>query len=225
MMPYNKPYYPQLLSELGYAKAKDLYAYDYHYEGAIPPYIVRFCQGIEGRLGVTVRTIERRRFRDEVRRAFSVYNTAWSKNWGFVPMTEAQFDFIARNLKSIFDPSLALIAEIDGEPVGFSLALPDYNPLFKRMKGRLLPFGIFIFLAGRRRISAVRVITLGVVPEHRRRGIEVLLTYHTFKNGLPRGYRRAELSWVLEDNVLLKRAVERMGAVHYKTYRIYEKSL
>ena len=225
MMPYTKPYYVRLMDECGYRKARDLLAYDYHYPGRIPEHMSRFCERVAGRYRVRVRALDVAHFAEDVRRAFSVYNRAWAKNWGFVPMSEAQFDHMAREMKGVLDPDLAIIAEIDGEPIGFSLSLPNYNVLFKRMKGRLFPFGLFIFLLGRRRLTHLRTLTMGVVPEHRKRGIEMLLIYHTFKNGLPKGYRRAELSWVLEDNVLFRRTAERMGAVPYKTYRIYEKNL
>jgi GNAT superfamily N-acetyltransferase len=225
MMPYTKPYYLDFMAELGYSTAKDLVAYEYEYQGAIPDYIERFSRKVQDRANVVVRTIDMRNFHEDVRKVFSVYNKAWHENWGFVPMTEGQFRFIADSLKQIVDPALALIAEIDGEPVGFSLALPDYNPLFKKAKGRLFPFGAVAILLGRSEIHRVRVLTMGVVREHRKRGIDILLVYHTFRNGLPRGYRSAELSWILEDNVLLRRAMDRMGAKHSKTYRIFEKPL
>jgi len=225
MMPYTKPYYLDFMAELGYSRARDLVAYEYQYRGEIPGYIERFSRKVRDRSDVVVRPIDMRNFHQDVRKAFQVYNSAWRKNWGFVPMTEDQFAFTADGLKQIVDPALALIAEIDGEPVGFSLALPDYNPLFKKVGGRLLPFGLLTILLGRKKISHVRVLTMGVVREHRKRGIDILLAYHTFRNGLPRGYRSAELSWILEENVLLRRALERMGAMHTKTYRIFEKRL
>jgi len=225
MMPYTKPYYLDFMAELGYSGAKDLVAYEYEYEGRIPDYIERFSQKVQHHSKVVVRTIDPRNFHEDVRKAFSVYNRAWHENWGFVPMTEEQFAFTADGLKQIVDPALALIAEIDGEPVGFSLALPDYNPLFKKAGGRLFPFGALTILLGRRKITHVRVLIMGVVREHRKRGIDILLTYHMFRNGIPRGCRSAELSWILEENVLLRRALERMGATHTKTYRIFEKQL
>ncbi len=160
-----------------------------------------------------------------MRTAFGVYNQAWAANWGFVPMTEAEFHYMARALKPVVKPSLVLIAEVEGQPVGFSVALPDYNPVFKKMNGRILPFGIFHYLLGGRRLDTVRVITMGVVEEHRRRGIDILMIYHTFLNGIAAGHPRGEFSWVLEDNVMLVRAMERMGAERRKTYRIYEKAL
>jgi GNAT superfamily N-acetyltransferase len=225
MMPYTRPYYLDFMARLGCTKSMDLLAYYYDSGGVTPEYLVRFCERIRSRSGVTVRTIDMDNFEEDVQKAFSVYNRAWADNWGFVPMTEAQFRYTAGELRSIVDPALALIAELDGEPVGFSLGLPDYNPVLKKMNGRLLPLGILHMLLGRRRIDKVRILTLGVVREHRKKGIETLLVCHTFQNGIPRGYHRGEFSWVLEDNVLLKRMLGKMGATPYKTYRIFEKSL
>lgn len=225
MMPHTKPYYPALVERCGYVKARDLLAYDYRRDGPIPERVARYGERMAARAGVTVRCFDKRRFDADVRAVLGVYNRAWARNWGFVPMTDAQFTYMAGELKPIMDPALALIAEKDGEPVGFSLALPDYNPVLKRMNGRMLPLGIVHFLLGRRRIHRVRVLTMGVVPEHRRRGIETALIFHTFKNGYDNGYDAGEFSWVLEDNVLLRRVLERFGAVRSKAYRIYEKPL
>jgi len=226
MMPYTKRYYLDFMQRLGYVKARDLVAYEYSSAtGQVPEHLVRFAERIERRASVTVRPVRMPQFREEVRRAFEVYNRAWQQNWGFVPMTEAEFDYMAEELKPVVQPDLALIAEIGGEAVGFSLALPDLNPVLKRMGGRLFPLGAIRFLLGRRKVGSVRVLTMGVVPEHRRRGIESLLIYYTFKNGLARGYRHGEFSWVLEDNTLMRRALERFGARHTKTYRIFEKPL
>jgi GNAT superfamily N-acetyltransferase len=225
MMSYSKEYYPDFMAKLGYTKAKDLLAYSYGHKGYIPDYLRRFSERVVGRSTVTVRQIRMDRFEEDVRKAFSVYNQAWARNWGFIPMTEAEFTYMARELKPVVDTSIAQIAEIGGAPVGFLLGLPDYNPIFKKMNGRIFPFGIFHFLLGRRHISRLRVVTMGVVPEHRKRGIDSLLIYRTFVDGLEKGYRWAEFSWVLEDNEIFKRAMDRLGAEQYKTYRIYEKNL
>jgi GNAT superfamily N-acetyltransferase len=225
MMPHTKPYYPDFMSQLGYVKAKDLLAYSYSHKGYIPDYLQRFSERVAERSNVTVRPVSLDRFEEDVAKAFSVYNQAWARNWGFVPMTEAEFTYMAHELRPVVDTSLAHVAEIDGEPVGFALGLPDYNPIFRKMNGRLFPFGIFRFLLGRRHISRLRVITMGVVPEHRKRGIDIFLIYRTFVDGLEKGYRWAEFSWVLEDNEIFKRAMDRLGAEQYKTYRIYEKPI
>jgi GNAT superfamily N-acetyltransferase len=166
------------------------------------------------------------RFDAEVETAFAVYNAAWSANWGFVPMTDAEFRFAARGLKSVIDPATALIAEASGQAVGFALALPDVNPLLKRLRGKLGPWGAVRFALGRRRVRALRVLILGVVEAYRKRGIEMVLIDSLWRRSLQRGYRRpSELSWVLEDNALMRKTIERFGGKVSKRYRIYSKPL
>ena len=225
MMPYTKRYYLDFMAELGYLPAKDLIAYDCHFEGEIPAHLVRFAERARERTGITVRTLEMKRFEEEVAAAFQVYNRAWEKNWGFIPMTRDEFRYTAKGLRQIVDPAIALVAEKDGQAVGFSLGLPDYNPLFKKMNGRVFPFGFLRFLLGKRSINRIRVITLGVIEEYRKRGVETLLIHDTFRNGTAKGYMSCEMSWILEENVLARRAFERLGAVAYKVYRVFEKPL
>jgi GNAT superfamily N-acetyltransferase len=225
MMPYTKSYYPDFMSRLGYSKARDLLAYEYEYQGNIPDYLVRFSKRIRERKQIVVRPINMQRFVEDVETIFRIYNAAWSKNWGFVPVTEEEFRATAKDLRPIVDPSIVLIAEKAGRPVAFSVTLPDYNRLLKKLRGRLFPFGFLHLLFGRKSIRRVRTLLLGVVAEHRLSGIEVLLIHDTFEKGLPKGYRAGEMSWILEDNVLMRRAIERMGAAVGKVYRIYEKAL
>jgi hypothetical protein len=225
MMPYTKPYYPDLMARLGYTKARDLLAYEYEYQGSIPDYLVRLTRRIRERKQIVIRCINMDRFVEDVETIFRIYNAAWSRNWGFVPVTEEEFRTTAKDLKPIVDPSIVLIAEKDGKPVAFSVSLPDYNVLLKKAKGRLLPFGFLHLLLGRKSITRVRTLLLGVVAEHRLSGIEILLIHDTFEKGVPKGYRAGEMSWILEDNVLMRRAIERMGAQIGKAYRIFEKAL
>jgi GNAT superfamily N-acetyltransferase len=225
MMPYTKPYYVAFVEELGYTHAKDLLAYDCTYQGHIPEHLERFSERARERMDIKIRKMDMSRFELEVETVFNIYNSAWERNWGFVPMTRGEFKYAAKGLKPIVDPAIALIAEKEGEPVGFSLSLPDYNKLLRTMKGRLLPFGFLHLLLGKRSINRVRVILLGIIPQYRNRGIDALLYYETFKRGLEKGYTSCEISWVLEDNVMMDRAARRMGAVPYKRYRIYEKKL
>jgi GNAT superfamily N-acetyltransferase len=225
MMPYTHPYYPDLLRQLGYRKVKGLLAYDYSYPGAIPEHLVRFGAIVRKRTGVTVRALDPRRYNADVGAALRLYNAAWEENWGFVPMTDAEFRYAARELRSVLDPRVVLIAEKQGEPVAFSLSLPDYTGVLKKMRGRLFPFGFLHLLAGRRNIHRVRVVMLGVLPAFRRSGIDALLYYETFRRGVARGYVSCEMSWVLEDNAAMRRPLERMGATVCKVYHILEKAL
>jgi GNAT superfamily N-acetyltransferase len=225
MMPYTRPYYLDFMDQLGYESARNLLAYEYEYQGHIPEHITRVSQRVRERTGVTIRPVDMQQFEHDVAVAFGIYNAAWENNWGFVPMTEDEFRFQAQDLKSVVDPSIVLLAEKDGKTIAFSLALPDLNVVLKKMGGRLFPFGIFHFLIGRRSISHVRVLAMGVLREYRQAGIDILLYHYTFRNGLRRGYRSCEMSWVLEENKLMRRALERFGAKVTKVYRIYEKAL
>jgi GNAT superfamily N-acetyltransferase len=160
-----------------------------------------------------------------VQRIKEIYNSAWSRNWGFVPMTEEEFDRVAKDLKQIVDPHMVFIAEVKGKPAGFSLALPDFNQVLARLNGRLFPFGIFKLIWHtkiRNKIDGVRIITMGVIPEYQKRGIDTVFYAQTYNVGVKRGYNWAEMSWVLEDNVLMNRTLELLGAKLYKKYRIYE---
>ncbi len=224
MMTYNPPYYPALLEGAGLKKVKDVYAYKLT-KADIPERLVRIGAQIRERLKITVRPLDVKNLKQEIEQVRSIYNAAWSRNWGFIPMTSAEFDHIAHDLKQLLDPELAFIAEAEGRPVGFSLALPDINVALKHIKGRLFPLGLIKVLYYARRIKNVRVITMGVVEEYRGRGIDSLFYLETFERGVKHGYEWAETSWILEDNVLMNRAMDMMGGKIYKRYRIYEKPL
>ena len=225
MMPYTRPYYLEFMDRLGYRPVQDLLAFECEYGEVMPEYVARLSRRVRERTGVVVRSLDMRDFEHEVAIAFGVYNSAWQRNWGFIPMTQAEFRYAARTLKPIIDPAIALIAEKDGQPVGFGLGLPDYNVVLKKMRGRLLPFGFLHALLGRRRIGWARLIILGVIDEYRRRGVDMLLYHGMFYNGLPKGYHGCEMGWVLADNEMMVRPIERMGGVASKRYRIFEKDL
>lgn len=224
MMPYNPPYYAELLEKAGLSKVKDLYAYKLTKDD-IPPRLIQTGQKIRERATVTIRPINVKDIHAEIGRVRAIYNSAWSKNWGFVPMTMEEFNYTANDLKQILDPELAFIAEDQGRPVGFSLALPDINVALRHIQGRLYPFGILKVLYHARKIKQARVITMGVIEEYRGRGIDSLFYLETFERGIKRGYEWAETSWILEDNVLMNRAMEMMGGKLYKRYRIYQMAL
>jgi len=224
MMPYSPRYYLDFMEAYGFVKSKDLLAY-VMYRQPLPERLSRSAELIRKRRGIKLRSLDLKDFDNEVDRLREIYNSAWEKNWGFVPMTDREFVHMAKDLKSIVDPDFAIIAEIDGDPVGFSLALPDINQALKKINGRLLPFGILKLLWYMKKIDAIRVITLGVKKSYRKLGIEGLFYHETFRRGLEKGYQMGEFSWVLEDNVLMNRGIENLGAKVYKRYRIYEKKL
>jgi GNAT superfamily N-acetyltransferase len=225
MMTHNPPYYGRLLEASGLTACKDLLAF--RHEGGEPTErLLRGSERIAARAGVRIRSLDMKRFREEVELIQDIYNSAWSRNWGFVPMTEAEIAFMAKELRPVVDPDLCLFAEVKGEPVGFSLALPDVNVALKRLPdGRLFPFGWLRLLRELRRIRSFRVITLGLRPGHQHTGIGAGLYLRTWSEGLRKGYTSAEASWILEDNLEMVQAVEKMGWVAYKRYRIYERPL
>ncbi len=227
MMTHNPPYYKEIMEKLKYEKAKDVYAYYIHKDTIIiSDKLLRVTEGIRKKFKVKIRAVNLKDFDAELERIRYVYNNAWARNWGFVPMTPEEFDFIAADFKKIIDPRLVLIAEIEGKPVGFSLALPDYNKVFAKIKnGRLFPTGWLTFLRERKKIKSLRVITLGVVQELQRSGIGGLFYLETFQRGTKAGYVDAEMSWILEDNDLMNRAARLLGGDPYKIYRIYGTSL
>ena len=224
MMTYNPPYYERLLEDAGLRREKDLLAYLIR-EIREPERLLRGVSRLGERAGATVRPIRMKELPREIERIREVYNSAWEKNWGFVPMTEAEFDEMAKQMKQIVDPELCLIAELNGEVAGFQLALPNYNQAIRHANGRLLPFGIVRLLWHARRIDEVRVITLGVKPEYRRLGLDAMMMLRGYRRAIELGYRRSEASWILEDNALMRRALDRLGWIVYKTYRVYEKPL
>ncbi|MFS8637410.1 MAG: GNAT family N-acetyltransferase [Gemmatimonadota bacterium] len=224
MMAHTPPYYPRLVEGAGYVKAKDLLAY-WLDDQRPPERLVRGVERLRQAERVKLRTLNLKDFAGEVARIKDIYNSAWERNWGFVPMTDAEFDHLARQLRPVVNPRLCAIAEVDGEPVGFALALPDFNQALKHVNGRLFPFGIFKLLWYRRKIDTLRVLTLGLKPGYRQKGIDAMLYLHIFREGVAAGFKQAECSWILEDNWDMRRGLERMGARVYKTYRIYEKTL
>ncbi len=225
MMTYNHQYAISLVESFGLEKVMDLYAFTISDEKPFPERILRITEKIAKRSGVTVRKINMKRFDEEVQTLNAIYNSAWEDNWGFVPMTNEEFVFMAKNLKQVVDPDLALIAEVEGRPVAFSLTLPDINQALIHLDGKLAPFGLLQLIWHtkiKNKIDSVRTVTMGVIPEYRKRGIDTLLYVKTYVDGTAKGYRRSELSWALETNTLLHSLVEGIGAEKYKTYRLYE---
>jgi len=232
MMPYNPPHYAELIEGCGFTKAKDLWAYVL----VLGDEFRRRIKELEPRLasisqralrqGVTIRNVNLKDFQGELKRLMEIYNEAWERNWGFVPLTEKEFMAQAEQLKRIVVPELAKIAELAEEPIGFGLALPDFNQALHAIRGQLFPFGILKLLWKARRIDGLRMITLGVKRSYRRRGVDALLYLEMLRAGLSlRQYKTCECSWVLEDNDPMNRALALIGGQVTKVYRVYEKSL
>ncbi|MGA0556023.1 hypothetical protein ACO2Q8_05185 [Larkinella sp. VNQ87] len=228
MMPYNAPYYEKLLLNTGLRKKTDLLAYELEVASANERSL-RLLDTLQNRLkrsGIIIRKVNLKDFKNEVPRIREVYNRAWDKNLGFVPMTDAEFDYLAKDLKMILDPNFCLVAEKDDKVVGFIIGIPDINQiLIKNKRGRLFPIGIIRLLTQRKSITRIRVLTLGVLEGYRKLGIEACLYASVIKNTYGTRITGGECSWMLEDNYLMNHAIEQINGVLYKRYRLYEKEL
>ena len=225
MMPYNPPAYPVWVEGAGYRKAKDLYAWTFGRDWVLWEKLERIAGRVRRRGDITVRPVDMKRWDQELERVRDLYNRAWEKNWGFVRYTEAEFDDLARSFKFLLDPDLVALAEVNGELAGVAILVPDANQVFKKMHGRLLPFGVFHLLNRGRIIDRARLPILGVAPEHRNKGLELAMIHELYGRAIEKGYEHCECSWTLEDNRAMNHVIEAGGARHYKTYRVYEKGL
>lgn len=222
MMTYNPKSYPLLLEAAGLRKSKDLYAYTISALNARDEKAERVAARALKSSGITIRPINMKNFEADVRQVWEVYNSAWDRNWGFVPMTLDEFLLTGKEMKQILIPDMVLIGEVEGRAVGMALALPDINQALKHAGGRLFPFGLMKILYHQRKIRSARVMALGVVEEFRTAGVAAGFYSTLLRNARRLGYGDCESSWVLEDNVLMNRSLEALGAKRYKTYRIYE---
>jgi hypothetical protein len=224
LTPYNPPYYVRLVESAGFVKAKDLLQYRIT-NPSMPERLLHAAQILAARKQITLRRIDMKRFDDEVERIKHVYNRAWEKNWGFVPMTDAEIDHLAAQLKPVVVPDLVVFAERDGETIGFAAALPDLNVALKaNPSGRLFP-GILKVLWAARKITRARILLLGLLKEYRRTGADALMYHWIWEKGYVRGYRWGEAGWILDDNTAMINALLRLGFEHYKTLRLYDRRL
>jgi hypothetical protein len=227
MMPYTQSYYLDYMEQCGLRKAKDLYAYlSVIRDVAVGRRLEKLASAVKARVpGLTVRPADMKQLRKELQTVKDIYNSAWSNNWGFVPMTDEEIESMAIRRRPLIVPELLIMAEVNKKPAAFYMAVPDYNQVLGKINGRLGPVGIAKFLWYSRKITNIRVLTMGVKEEYRKKGIEGLLYLESFKAAMKKSYQRAEMSWVLEDNVLMQRGCELMGGKLYKKYRIYEKNI
>ncbi len=231
-MPYNPPYYVELIEGAGFTGHMDLFAFHVTADQVAPglPTIKRFerlAAAIHKRHpGLVVRAIDMSRYDEEVLTFGRLFNTARRENWGFVPATDAEIRAMGRDMKAVVDPRLVLVCELDGEPVGCIMGIPDVSPVLKKMNGGLLPFGWLHFLLGKRRVHAARVFGAGTLPEYRSAGVTVLLIIEFIHRSLYEGYDAGEVSWVAASNLRSLGVIEKAIQLRrYKAYRIYERPL
>lgn len=228
MMPHNPAYYVRLVEGAGFDPVKDLLVYQVgnpttYYPA--PEKFERAAELVRKRTGATVRPLDIKRFREDVERVKVLYNAAWENNWGFVPMTDAEIDLMAKQFRPVVVPEMIPFVELEGRAIGFGLVMPDLNEVLRRnRRGWLVPGAARILWAlKRRKLRRIRILALGVLPEYRNKGIDVLLYHWIWSRGEKYGYTWAEAGWVLADNPQMNKALERLTFDPYKTYRMYDR--
>ncbi len=232
MMPHGRPYYQSMMEANGFQKAADLHALQYvPRERIMPEKRQRFIDKALSNPKVSFRTIDMKRFDEEIHTLIDIFNDAWFDNWGFIPFTEEQIDHMAKELRPIVRPYNVVFCDYDGEPAGFSLVLPDVNYITRDFGGRLLPFN-WAKLIWRLKLQPVpraRMPLMGVVRKLHRRPVGTALAYKMIimahDANVERGVNHSELSWILDSNESMLSMLLDMGAEIYKTYRMYEKPL
>lgn len=226
LMTYNPEYYISLLDNYGLQKVKDLYAFKIEQSKmSKAEKIARVANLVKERYGFKIRSLDMKKFPEELKLFKKIYNKAWEPNWGFVPMTDAEIDAMAEELKQLVEPSLVLFGEINGETVGFALVVPDYNYIFKQMNGRLFPFNFLKLFTQKKKIDWCRIIVLGLLPEFQKKGLDSVLYHEIMERAKNLNIYKGEASWVLEDNDMMVRGAHAMNGELYKKYRIYEVSI
>jgi GNAT superfamily N-acetyltransferase len=225
---YNPPYYVDFLERYGFETYTDLLSYQLTTD-VFNADTTTTAQKLTARLaerGVTIRTLNMKHYDAEIDRFLKIYNASWHENLGFVPMTDGEVRQMGKDMKMIIDPNLVFFAERNGEVIGAALTVPNVNEvLINIRRGRLFPLGIVKLLWGLKKIKSVRVIALGILPEFRRTGLDICLYVKTYEAALKKGVTMAEASWILADNALMNRALERIGGKVYRSHRLYTKAI
>jgi ribosomal protein S18 acetylase RimI-like enzyme len=227
MAPYNPPYYNSQMEAFGMKKVKDLLAYELDLVNGyrLPERFVKLTDRIAEKHHIKIRSIDMKQLAKDVKIILDVANLSTSQNWGYVLVTDAESRAIARSMKTFVDPELVMIAEINGQPVGYVIALPDMNVLIKKLNGRLLPFGFMKLFFGRKNIHQYRIWALGIIPEYQRRAIDTLFYRRLYEILMSKSAQRIEANYVLEDNFAMSNPIRKLGLKEVKRYRAYELSI
>jgi len=226
---WNPPYYESLIRGAGFEAAKDLLGYWLPYGEPgyrLPPKLELVARRASERAKLTFRDLEPHRFWDEVELVWQIYNSAWEKNWGFVPMSRDEFLHMAKSLKPLLIPQFAFLAEVNGVPAGFMLSAPDFNLVFKRIpNGRLFPFGFVKILLGKSKLRTGRVLALGIKREFRSGSVLPVFMHEAARRAVAYGSPGSEASWVLEENQAMRQPIEAFGGRIYRRWRIFERPI
>ncbi len=223
MMTYNPPYYATLLERYGFKNSQNMYAYQIDLSVGLPDAALKFATAVEtSRKDYRVRKVDLKHYDRDVGIVHTIYTQAWDDNWGAVPETEAEIRALAKDLKMVIDKNIAFVGELNGQPIGFSLSIPDINQAIRTANGKLFPFGLLRILLKKRHIDSMRVLVMGVLKEHRHQGFDAVFYKRTLEEGRKKGYKTAEMSLINESNAPMRQVLERIGAKIYKTYRMYD---
>lgn len=227
MMTYNPPYYERLITNFGFAKCQDLYAYEGNTSmiATADPKLNFVVEELRRRFNVRLRQFNTRNFLSEVQLFLDIYNRSLVGTWGFVPMSQGEVLQQAKGLRHLLVPELTTVIEVDGKPIGSGLGLLDFNPLIKSINGRLFPFGFLKLIFGKRKLKRVRLMSTNVIPEYQRWGFGLLALERMLPDAIKFGVTHGEFSWVLESNHLSRASLERSGMTRIKTYRLFDRSL
>jgi len=225
--PWNPPYYVDRCEEAKLTKAMDLYGWGLEISDQenMNPILPKIAERAASNYGITIRRMSRRHLRREMEEFATVYNAAWSGNWGFVPYSEADLDAYAIDMQLVFDRNWYMIAEQAGKTIAMAITIPDINQVYTRMQGRLLPLGWFHYLNRARITDRVRIGFLGVLPEYQHTGVAAALYLEHFQTAARRPQKRGEASFILETNTAMNRGLEAMGGRIVKRWRVYERVL
>lgn len=227
MLTHNFNYYDEQIKRCGYSKSKDFYAYRLSGLQYIPTEkMKRVAAFSKQRYKISIRGAEIKSFNKELDILYSIYNDAFICHWGFTPIQKDEFILLAKDMKSIIDQRMILIAEMNSEPIAFLLCVPNFNEVFIKIKnGKLFPTGIFKLFFLKRKIKSIRVITVAVKRKYQHLGVGALLYPEIMKRALQFNYPDGELSWVVEDNNMMNQVAKDLSGIPYKTYRVYGKKL
>jgi hypothetical protein len=229
MMGHARPYYGARVTDSGYRKEKDLLAYcidiDFELTRAMKALIKKAARR------VSIRSLRRARFSEELEILQDIFEDAWSENWGFVPFTKAEFKHLGQSLKHLVHDEYVQIAEVDGSPDAMIIGLPNVNEVIRDLNGRLLPFGWLKILWRLKmaRPKTARVPLMGVRKRHHNSllgaALAIMVVDRVRRLGEKYGAKKVELSWILEDNAGMRNILDSIGGVVYKRYRIFAKDL
>jgi GNAT superfamily N-acetyltransferase len=225
LMPYSLPYYPELVTREGFKKVKDVYSFWADTSAGMPEKVERIVGLIKKRYNVTVRPIDMKNLEEEAALIKEVHDEAWKDNWGAVPFTDAEFEHVVRQLKTIAIPEMVPIVELDGKIVAMGVAVPDANQILRLANGRMFPFGFIKVLLNQSKVNRIRIIILGVMSQYRRHGFDALVYHEIYRTAAKHGFKGGEFSWILEDNIKMIRVIEGWGGKRTKTYRVYQKPI